>query len=109
MNFFKYIIIFFFHFQIVFGCLNGETKILKNGVELYYADREVNSIPVGFKFFNVDIEKVKKDLQDHYNQTKDIDYLSNVGFIFILQKEYEKAMSLYFDIEKKNQIGIQRL
>lgn len=94
------IILLFLQINFSFACLNGETKILKNGV-LLYQDKETFDIPKGHDFTKIDFEKVKKDLNAEYEKTKDIDYLSDVGYILILQEKYQEALSTYLLIELK--------
>src|SRR5688500_12309041 len=82
-----------------FACLNGETKVLKDGTMLY-ADREGNHVPFGHDFYNIPFEYVLKQLDSLYKATKDPDYLSDRGYILILLKKYDEAIKLYLEIEK---------
>jgi hypothetical protein len=82
-----------------FACLNGESKILKNGTFLYQ-DSEGN-IPFGHTFENPEeFESGIIQLDSLYRVTKDLDYLSDKGLLLILLKQYEKAINLYLEIEK---------
>ena len=101
MKYFIYTIIFFLQVNFSFACLNGETKILKNGFYLY-EDHDSFDIPRGHNFGIIDFEKVKENLETAYIKTKDLDYLSDVGYILILQGKYKEALSLYLDIEKRS-------
>lgn len=96
-----FIFIFIFQTQFSFGCLNGETLELKNGV-LLYQDSEYMDIPKGHDFYKQDFEAIIKDLRKLYKETKDIDYLSDVGVVLILQKKYNEAIKLYNEIEKSH-------
>ena len=58
-------------------------------------------IPKGHDFAKIDLENVKKELNAEYEKTKDIDYLSDVGYILILQEKYQEALSTYLLIELK--------
>lgn len=93
--------ILIFQTQFSFGCLNGETLELKNGVLLYH-DSEYMDIPKGHDFYKHDFEAIIKDLRKLYKGTNDIDYLSDVGVVLILQKKYKEAIQLYNEIEKTN-------
>ncbi|SHM68131.1 tetratricopeptide repeat protein [Flavobacterium chilense] len=83
-----------------FACLNGETKILKNGAYAYIDYRGL--VPHGHNFFTRDYPKIIKELDSAYNKTKDIDYLSDKGYLLIVQKKYVEALNLYLNIEKTN-------
>ncbi|MEO7989586.1 MAG: hypothetical protein ABI663_08605 [Chryseolinea sp.] len=89
-----------FSFNITLGCLNGETKILKNGT-LFYVDRE-GKVPYGHEFFTPEDEfrNELRALDSLYKVTKDLDYLSDKGLLLILLKQFNKAINLYLDIEK---------
>ncbi|WP_445719389.1 tetratricopeptide repeat protein [Flavobacterium sp.] len=91
--------ILLFQTQFSFGCLNGETLELKNGV-LLYQDSEYMNIPKGHDFYKNDFEAIIKDLRKLYKETNDIDYLSDIGVVLILQKKYNEAIKLYNQIEK---------
>lgn len=80
------------------ACLNGESKILKDGTFLY-EDREGN-IPYGHDFLIEDFESGIKQFDSLYTATKDLDYLSDKGLLLILLERYEEAISLYLKIEK---------
>lgn len=94
-----FIFIFIFQTQLSFGCLNGETLELKNGV-LLYQDSEYKDIPKGHDFYKQDFDAIIKELRMLYKETNDIDYLSDVGVVLILQKKYNEAIKLYNQIEK---------
>lgn len=101
MNMRKLTIIFILVFTIStnsFACLNGETKTLKNGFFVYEDDDDY--IPDGHSF-NVDnYAKLILELQNLYKKTKDLDYLSDVGYVLTIQKKYKEALEIYFKIEK---------
>ncbi|VXC41408.1 conserved hypothetical protein [Flavobacterium sp. 9AF] len=101
MKFIFSLIFFIIPIHSIFSCINGETKILKNGIYLYYVDYYSNSIPKGFQFYNIDLDKTKEQLQAEFTKTKNLDYLSDIGLILILQRKYNEALNLYLDIEKK--------
>ncbi len=81
-----------------FACLNGDTKVLKNGVELYYDEHEL--IPTGHEFNVENFSKLIQDLEDEYKKTNDIDYLSDKGYVLIISGKYQEALKLYLEIEK---------
>lgn len=83
-----------------FACLNGESKLLKNGSYLYM-DPNIG-LPFGHNFFDYQFERMSFELDRLYTKTKDIAYLSDKGLILILQKKYKEALQLYFRIEKTN-------
>lgn len=85
-------------YKLSFGCLNGESKILKDGTFLYQ-DLEGN-IPFGHEFNHIaDFETGIIKLDSLYKATKDLDYLSDKGLLLILLKQYDKAINLYLEIE----------
>ena len=87
-------------FNIAYGCLNGETKVLKNGI-IIYVENEGN-VPHGHEFFSTEDEfkGAMKELDSLYKITKDLDYLSDKGILMILLKQYDEAIELYLGIEK---------
>lgn len=97
----KKILLCFFlvSFTKTFACLNGETKVLKDGT-LVYEDYE-GVVPNGHHFFSMNLEQTKKSLDSLYQKTKNIDYLSDIGYVLIIQKKYNEALKLYLEIEKK--------
>ena len=94
-----FLFIFIFQFQFSFGCLNGQTLELKNGIFLYH-DSEYKNIPKGHDFYKHDFDAIIKDLRKRYSETKEIDYLSDIGVVLIIQKKYDEAIKIYNDIEK---------
>lgn len=81
-----------------FACLNGETKVLKNGVFVY--EDHQGSCPYGHKFYIENFPKLIKELDSLYIATKDLDYLSDKGYVLIVQKKYHEALTVYQKIEK---------
>lgn len=81
-----------------FGCLNGITKILKNGVFVYEDHRGI--VPHGHHFSIDNFESVIKSLDSLYTKTKDLDYLSDKGYVLVLQNKYSEALEIYLNIEK---------
>lgn len=82
-----------------FACLNGETKELKNGVMVYMDYRGV--VPHGHNFVGKKYyPELIIELENLYKKTKDLDYLSDVGYILIIEKKYQEALKLYLKIEK---------
>lgn len=79
------------------ACINGESKVLKDGTFLY-EDRE-GSVPYGHDFFIDDFEDGVVQLDSLYLATKDLDYLSDKGLLLILLKRYKEAVKLYLEIE----------
>lgn len=99
MNKFKVFAIVFMLISLKsFACLNGDTKVLKNGVEVYYDDFEL--IPLGHTFNVKNFPKLLQDLENEYKKTKDIDYLSDKGYVLIITGKYQEAQKLYLEIEK---------
>lgn len=85
-----------------YGCFNGETKFLKD--RFIFSVNVGGRIPLGHELLysqdeNLIIRKMKK-YDSLYHVTKDLDYLSDMGLLYILQKKYDKAIALYLDIEK---------
>ncbi|WP_316635181.1 tetratricopeptide repeat protein [uncultured Flavobacterium sp.] len=99
MNKFKALIIVLFLISFkIFACLNGDTKVLKNGVEIYYDEHEL--IPIGHKFNVQNFPELIQELETQYKKTNDIDYLSDKGYVLIISGKYQEALKLYLEIEK---------
>jgi len=81
-----------------FACLNGETKILKNEAYAYIDHDGIN--PQGHNFFKGDFPRLIIELDSLYKKTKDLDYLSDKGYLLIVQGKYDEALKLYLNIEK---------
>jgi tetratricopeptide (TPR) repeat protein len=81
-----------------FACLNGETKILKNGAYAYEDYDGIN--PQGHNFFEGDFPRLIIELDSLYKKTKDLDYLSDKGYLLIVLRKYDEALKLYLNIEK---------
>jgi tetratricopeptide (TPR) repeat protein len=86
--------------QSSFACLNGETKRLKNGDYIYEDVGDL--VPYGHMFVmeDNDYKEIIKDLDKLYRKTNDVDYLSDKGYVLILQGKYEEAVKLYIELEK---------
>ena len=83
-----------------FSCLNGAEEKISSGTTIY-VDRE-GLIPYGHEFW-LDLEgnDILK-LDSLYQVKPDVKYLTEKGIVFIIQKEYQKAIDLYLDIEKQS-------
>lgn len=93
------IILFISSLAYGFACLNSDTKKLKNNLELF-SDLQ-NGVPNGHYLRSFyEIESVLQELDSLYKETKDIDYLSDKGLLFIFNKQFDKAIKLYLFIEK---------
>lgn len=92
-------IISVYFYNTSLACLNGESKILKEGTFLY--EDYKGNIPRGHVFINQDgYKKAIIKLDSFYYATKDLDYLSDKGLLLIILKQYDKAIKLYLEIEK---------
>jgi tetratricopeptide (TPR) repeat protein len=80
------------------ACLNGESKVLKNGV-FVYEDYE-GIVPHGHTFYLENLPKLIRELDSLYKVTKDIDYLSDKGYVLVIQKKYQEALEIYLKIEQ---------
>lgn len=99
MNKLKFFVIVLVLFSLkTFACLNGETKILKNGAYAYQDYDGIN--PQGHNFFEGDFPKLIIELDSLYKKTKDLDYLSDKGYLLIVLGKYDEALRLYLNIEK---------
>ena len=99
MNKFKaFVIVFILISFKTFACLNGETKYLKNGERAYIDFRGL--VPHGHNFTISEFPKLISELEKLYKKTRDIDYLSDKGYVLIIQKKYDEALKLYLNIEK---------
>lgn len=81
-----------------FACLNGETRILKNGAYAYQDYDGIN--PQGHYFFKGDFPRLIIEFDSLYKKTKDLDYLSDKGYLLIVLGKYDEALKLYLNIEK---------
>ncbi|WP_160137603.1 tetratricopeptide repeat protein [Chryseobacterium sp. c4a] len=82
----------------VSACLNGEQMVLANN-KLLYSDYE-GEIPYGHEFGSKErLEAFLVTLEKGYNKTKDLDYLSDQGFVLIILGRYKEAIELYKKIE----------
>jgi len=93
-----FIISFLFLSLHSFACLNGETKELKNGVFIY-EDYE-GIVPHGHNFYVENFPKLTRELDSLYKATKDIDYLSDKGYVLIIEGKYHEALEIYLKIEQ---------
>jgi len=85
---------------VSFACLNGAETKLSTGTTLYI-DRE-GYVPYGHEFW-LDLEGRDLEKLDSLYQVKpDVQYLTEKGLVLIIKGEYQKAIDLYLDIEKKN-------
>ncbi|MBF4466752.1 tetratricopeptide repeat protein [Flavobacterium sp. LC2016-12] len=82
-----------------FACLNWEIKTLKNKIEIY-RDRTYQYVPRGHQFKIKDFSSLILDLEAGYKKTNDVDYLSDKGYVLIIQGKYKEALTLYLSIEK---------
>lgn len=99
MNKLKFFLVFLALISFkAFACLNGETKILKNGAYAYEDYDGIN--PQGHNFFEGDFPKLIIELDSLYKKTKDLDYLSDKGYLLIVLGKYDEALKLYLNIEK---------
>ncbi|EJL75420.1 tetratricopeptide repeat protein [Chryseobacterium populi] len=78
------------------ACLNGDTRELANKLTLY-TDQEYG-VPYGHDFPK-DLDYIILSLEKGYKKTKDLDYLSDKGYILIIQGKYKEAVELYKQIE----------
>ncbi|WP_431243826.1 tetratricopeptide repeat protein [Flavobacterium sp. P21] len=51
-------------------------------------------------FFDGDFPRLIVELDSLYKKTRDLDYLSDKGYVLIIQGKYDEALKLYLEIEK---------
>lgn len=90
--------IIIFSFSKTFACLNGETRELKDGTFLY---QDYDGLVPNGHYFNskYKLEETLVSLETYYKTTKDLDYLSDKGYVLIILKRYQEAIDLYKRIE----------
>lgn len=93
-----FLVVLFFVSINSFACLNGETKILKNGAYAYIDYRGL--VPHGHHFLSSHFPQIIKELDSLYRKTNNIDYLSDKGYLLIVQRKYDEALKLYLNIER---------
>jgi tetratricopeptide (TPR) repeat protein len=82
-----------------FGCLNGETLELTDGM-LLYEDYD-GFVPYGHRFSNTEnLYESMRSMDKGYKETLNINYLSDKGLILIILGKYREAINLYQNIEK---------
>lgn len=80
------------------ACLNGETRKLEDGTFLY--EDYDGFVPHGHYFNNTeDLEKTITSLEQYYKTTKNLNYLSDKGYVLIVLGKYQEAIDLYKKIE----------
>lgn len=67
---------------------------------MVYEDFE-GIIPYGHKFQIENFDKAKKELDSLYRKTRKIEYLSDKGYVLIVEGKYQEALQLYLEIEKQ--------
>lgn len=97
-NQFLFVISFLLMSVYSFACLNGETKELKNGAFIYEDYRGI--VPRGHEFYVKNFKKLTKELDSLFRVTKDIDYLSDKGYVYIIEGRYNEALEIYLKIEQ---------
>lgn len=81
-----------------YGCLNGDTKELANGEPLY--QDYYGYVPYGHEFGGKErLNILLLSLKQGYQKNKDVDYLSDQGYVLILLGKYQEAIDLYKNIE----------
>lgn len=81
------------------ACLNGESRELKDGTFLFEDPQGL--VPYGHHFNSTEeFELGVIQLDSLYNETKDLDYLSDKGLLLILLGQYHEAIKLYLTIEQ---------
>jgi tetratricopeptide (TPR) repeat protein len=83
-----------------YACINGETKTLANGFLVYEDDEGI--IPKGHNFYIYDIEELKHELDSLYRTTNKVEYLSDIGYVLIIEGKLNEALKLYLELEKKH-------
>ncbi len=94
------VLIFIALFSVpAFGCLNGETLQLADGMMLY--EDYDGFVPYGHQFSNTeDLFESMRSMDKGYKETRNINYLSDKGLILIILGKYREAIDLYKKIEK---------
>ena len=83
-----------------FACINGPDKVLSTGTTMYI-DHE-GYVPYGHEFWvNEPATEIRK-LDSLYQVKPNVEYLNEKGIVYIISKDYQKAIDLYLKIEKEN-------
>jgi tetratricopeptide (TPR) repeat protein len=81
-----------------FACLNGDTKVLENKLEIYHDEHTM--VPLGHRFDGIKFPELISELDSLYRKTNNINYLSDKGYVLIIDGKYQEALQLYLNIEK---------
>ena len=80
------------------ACLNGERMILENQKILYHDDE--TNVPNGHNFGDkARLNAFLTTLEKGYQNTKDLNYLSDKGYVLVVLGKYKEAIDLYKKIE----------
>lgn len=82
-----------------YGCLNGETYVLKDGSTLYEDDEEW-IVPYGHILFSDEFDPALHNLDSLWKKTKDVAYLSDYALVLAFKKQYAESARIYLEIEK---------
>ncbi|QTV05251.1 tetratricopeptide repeat protein [Faecalibacter bovis] len=83
-----------------FACINGPNRVLSTGTTLYI-DHE-GHVPYGHEFWLNDPQTELRKLDSLYQVEPSPDFLNQKGIVYIIAKDYQKAIDLYLKIEKEN-------
>ena len=82
------------------ACINGVQKDLSTGTILFI-DYE-GYIPYGHEFWLKEPDSEIRKLDSLYQVKPNVDYLNEKGIVYIITKDYQKAIDLYLKIEKEH-------
>ncbi|RYZ24121.1 MAG: tetratricopeptide repeat protein [Chitinophagaceae bacterium] len=91
-------LLFFFETD---ACINGESRVLKDGTVLFedYFTMDTG-IPKGHHFETI-ARNVGPRLLRRFDETRNYEYLSDYGVVLLLQRKYNEARNLYARIERE--------
>lgn len=99
--------------QNLWACLNKEIYEARNGTLIYEDDHTrypEDLFPYGHNIkYSYHYKPIIQELLDRYDSTQNLDYLSDVGYVYILIGKYQEAINLYLEISNDIKLIISKI